>query len=559
MSASTLPCVSAGRFPAPAEAYARSQNARSHAKVHAALLRRLAQTDDPVKTWVFFTDKGIDSPDKYRRAVRRVADTYNERAKRRRMLRGDSALQGGPLFDEHDLPVVQEYVDAVAATGAKIHVVSRWVNAVSAWATRGQVERIAALPCVRALQPVARAARVDALDVQEVGNDAFSDRDGGGARGLDYGWSAEQLAQINLLALHLEGFTGDGVVVGILDTGFHRTHEAFNNPDHPLQVVAEYDFINNDGNADFELGDPEGQFSHGTLILGCLGAYMPGELVGGAYDASFILCKTEDIAGEYPAEEDNFVAGLEFIETNGGDMSTASLGYINWYTQDDLDGQTAVTTIAVNISTSLGVHHCNAAGNGSHDFDPETSHLIAPADAFQGITCGAVDSNGDMAGFSSDGPSADERVKPELLARGVSTYTVSPYSDTEYATASGTSLSTPMVACAVACLVGAQPEWTVDQMREQLFYTADYYVANGTYDPLFVRGYGILDALAAYSACPGDLDGDTDVDLSDLSILLANYGTTSGAAYEEGDLDGDGDVDLTDLSELLAVYGTTCP
>jgi hypothetical protein len=59
--------------------------------------------------------------------------------------------------------------------------------------------------------------------------------------------------------------------------------------------------------------------------------------------------------------------------------------------------------------------------------------------------------------------------------------------------------------------------------------------------------------------CPGDLDGDGDVDLTDLSQLLANYGVTSGAEYEDGDLDGDGDVDLTDLSALLAVYGTTCP
>ena len=58
--------------------------------------------------------------------------------------------------------------------------------------------------------------------------------------------------------------------------------------------------------------------------------------------------------------------------------------------------------------------------------------------------------------------------------------------------------------------------------------------------------------------CPGDLDGDLDVDLSDLAQLLGNYGTTSGATYEQGDMDGDGDVDLADLAALLAVYGTNC-
>ena len=60
-------------------------------------------------------------------------------------------------------------------------------------------------------------------------------------------------------------------------------------------------------------------------------------------------------------------------------------------------------------------------------------------------------------------------------------------------------------------------------------------------------------------ACPGDLDGDGDVDLSDLAQLLSNYGMTSGAVYEDGDLNGDGDVDLSDLAELLSHYGTTCP
>jgi len=59
--------------------------------------------------------------------------------------------------------------------------------------------------------------------------------------------------------------------------------------------------------------------------------------------------------------------------------------------------------------------------------------------------------------------------------------------------------------------------------------------------------------------CLGDLNSDGYRDLTDLSVLLAHYGTTSGAAYEDGDLDGEGDVDLNDLAMLLAVYGTPCP
>lgn len=486
----------------PGEAQPASVDAAAVATLHPALLRLLDETTEPVKAWVFFRDKGIASQGEYEEAVRRVASTYNLRAKQRRQMRGSRARRGEALFDERDLPVAAAYVDAVAATGARIHVTSRWVNAVSVYATRGQLEQIARLACVAKLQPVARAARIAPPLPEEAEDQRPSrHREGTSARSLDYGASEAQLAQINLITLHEAGYTGDGVIVGILDTGFRRSHEAFNHPLRPLNVIAEYDFVDDDPNTDIESGDPSGQHGHGTMILGCLGAYMPGELVGGAYGASFVLAKTEDMTDEYPAEEDNFVAGLEFIEANGADMSTSSLGYIDWYTQADLDGLTAVTTIAVNLLTSHGVHHCNAAGNDYHDSDPGTSSLIAPSDGFDVLTCGAVDSLGEIASFSSDGPTADGRVKPEVLARGVGTHTVSSNTDDSYTTANGTSLSTPLVACAVACLVQARPYWTVERMRERLFETADYYAAHGTYDPYYVRGYGIIDAYAAYDAC----------------------------------------------------------
>lgn len=196
-------------------------------------------------------------------------------------------------------------------------------------------------------------------------------------------------------------------------------------------------------------------------------------------------------------EEDYYVAGLEFIEANGGDMATASLIYIDWYTQEQLDGRTAVCTIGVNIATANGVHCCNAAGNMGHDQNPNTSHLGAPADAFQVITCGAVEPTGEIAGFSSDGPTADGRVKPEVLARGTQAYSVAPWDNHGWAEAAGTSMSTPQVAAVVACLVDARPNWSVDQLRDGLFTTSDYYISNGTFDPLHVHGYGIINAYAA--------------------------------------------------------------
>jgi serine protease AprX len=493
--------------------------------------------EQPVKVWIYLADKG-PSP-----AARLAAlkDSYSDRALERRRLRRSAA----GLVDERDLPVNSAYVQEIERTGALVHIESRWLNAVSARVTAGQAQQVAALPFVTRVEPVRRGRRIEPAPPESPEMPGRS----------IYGFAEGQLSQINLIALHNDGYRGAGIVIGVLDTGFRQSHVAFHHPDHPLSVVAEWDFVDGDGDTSDEPGDPGNQHKHGTLILGTLAAYAPNFLIGAAYEADYILCKTEDMTGEYPAEEDNYVAGLEFAEFNGADVVTSSLGYIDWYTQDDLDGQTAVTTIAVNIATENGVICCTAAGNSGHDGNPGTSHLIAPADALQVITCGAVEANDETAGFSSDGPSADGRVKPELLSLGHGTFTVDPDSDSSYSAASGTSLSTPLVAGAVTCVLQANPTWSVDLMRQQLFTTASDYVANGAPDPLFIRGYGIVDAYAAANATiPADLNGDGCVDLADLGILLASYEVDDG-----GDIDGDGDTDLSDLGALLALYGTPCP
>ncbi|MGD8452223.1 MAG: S8 family serine peptidase [Phycisphaerae bacterium] len=504
MQGSVLPClvvlaclagsVAGGQIASPSASPAT-------ADLHPALIQRFAEADGPVKAWIFFTDKGVAPGRDMAAALDRVAATYDRHAIERRLLRGSPAKQAGQVFDEHDLPVSADYIAAVTAAGADIHVTSRWLNAVSAWVTLDQAREIAALPCVSRLEPVRRFRHTDPIDVTPVAPGQPSPVDPARAGRLDYGDATQQLEQMDLIRLHDDGFTGQGIIIGVLDTGFERSHAAFNYPGHPLQVIAEHDFVDNDGNTGIQPGDAPEQHEHGTLILGCLGAYQPGVIVGGAYDAAYVLAKTEDPTGEYPAEEDDYVAGIEYVEAQGVDISTASLGYIDWYTQEDLDGLTAACTIAVNLLTANGVIHCNAAGNEGHDTNPQTSSLIAPADAFQVITCGAVQTNGRMADFSSDGPTADGRVKPELLALGVNTFSVDPYAPDGVTTASGTSLSTPLVAAAVACVLQARPEWTVDQMRAELFQTASQYVAMETFDPLYVQGYGIINAYAPLQDC----------------------------------------------------------
>jgi serine protease AprX len=510
------------------------------AAIHPDTLRVIAARGGEAKVWIMFSDKGL-APAEIPAALEAVRAGYDPRAIDRRLRRGS-----GPLFDERDLPVSPDYARAVADLGAAIRIESRWLNAVSAAVTADEARAIAALPFVREVRPVNRGVLPDV----ELGP-------GAGEVDGPHGFAEAQLEQINLLPLHAAGFEGDGIIIGVLDTGFRVTHEAFNGA-RTLTVLDQWDFVGDDPIVDTEPGDPSGVHVHGTLILGTLAAYAPGDYIGTATQASYILCRTEDIADEYQQEEDFYVAGLEFIEARGGDVVTSSLGYIDWYTQADLDGRTAVTTIGVNIATGKGVICCTAAGNSGHDTDPTTSHLIAPADAFDVFTVGAVSSESSIVGFSSDGPTADGRIKPEVLARGSRTWTVEPSSTSGYDTASGTSLSTPLVAGAMACLAQARPEASIAELRDAVFATASVQVATGSHDPLFVEGYGIIDAAASldqFGGCYADCDASGGLDFFDF-LCFQNQFT---AGDPQADCDASGSLDFFDFLCFQDAFAAGCP
>ncbi|MCE9554351.1 MAG: S8 family serine peptidase [Planctomycetes bacterium] len=433
--------------------------------------------------WVFFRDKAIQNDAEYQQGIAAVRAGYSPAAIERREMRGSTA----EVFGYSDLPVANTYLTSVQQSGASINYASSWLNAVSIKTDASQLAAIAALPFVDHVQPVAR------FGIPSITNAAPATAAPSAGQTF-YGNAEAQSAQIGIQAVHNLGITGAGVTIGVLDTGFIRNHEAFNQPGHVLQVAGEYDFINNDGNtAD---GVPSGsQINHGTYILGVMGAYKPNTLVGAAYGSSFLLAKTEVVPTETQIEETYWVAGLQWLEANGADVVTSSLGYIDWYTQTQLNGHIAVTSVAAHTATLAGLPIVNAAGNQGHDGNPTTSSLIAPADAELVITVGAVNSAGVLAGFSSSGPTADGRLKPEVLAQGVGTATVSPGSISGYTNVDGTSLSTPLVASTIALMLDANPNLTVPQIRQILFSTASR--ANNPDTAFYLEGYGIINAYQA--------------------------------------------------------------
>ena len=380
---------------------------------------------------------------------------------------------------KYDRNIKEEYIKEIEAVGAEIKNQSRWLNAVSLVVDINQIELIQKLPFVKKIEPVRQHKKKKAT--QSVDDQALVNRD------FDYGLSSNQIEQINCRIPHIAGYFGQGVRVLYIDTGFELNHEAYDS----LNLIGQYDFINNDQNAANETDQEilENQDDHGTLCLSVMAGYAPGSLIGPAFKSEYLLAKTEIMAEEIQQEEDNYIAALEWGESLGADIACASLGYLDWYSYEDLDGNTAATTKAIDIASELGVLCVNSAGNEGND---PWYHIITPADADSVLSVGAVDANDVIANFSSRGPTFDGRIKPEVCARGVSTYCVRSNTENIYRNASGTSFSAPLAAGAAAVIMSANPEWTNMQVREAIMMTASQFNS-----PDNDYGHGILNTWAA--------------------------------------------------------------
>jgi len=430
-------------------------------------LATLSESPDTVTVWVELADKGESGPAELARALGAARASLTPRARARR-----ERAQVTPLVDERDLPVSTSYLEALAARGIKPFAVSRWLNRVAIRVPGQRLREAAELPFVARLTPVARMTRSPDPPAPE--RRSGPGRSEGALRvALDYGRSAPQLAQIGAPALHDSGYVGTGVLVCILDAGFsgHDTHEALR--DHVIAPGFQRDFV--DG--DLDANDPNpGAFPHGAWVMGCIGGTKPGAYLGSAFGATFALGRTEndDIAFERRVEMLYWGMGAEWADSLGADIISSSLGYFTFdapdpdYTYADMNGHKTDITRYAEIAASKGILVVNAVGNQGNVGDP-WHYLIAPADVSGDslIAVGAVDDFGRRGAFSSFGPSADGRIKPDLAARGVAVPLASPDLGPQgYTTEDGTSFAAPLVAGLAACLMQARPTWRpVDIIR----------------------------------------------------------------------------------------------
>ena len=449
---------------------------------------------DSAKYWIFFTDKRSSIP-----ASLKAQPNVSDRTQSRRKLRGS------PNQPAHvDTPVSSEYVRELEQIGVESLFSSRWLNAVSAYLHGPELESINRLPFVSRVTPVgvvvpstqnagmgpaegpwvpyeSVAATVIASSTAPGG--VMPVRDG---PGLDYGPSEAQLQMINAVVPIESGIIGTGVIIGFLDTTFGNfSHPVFSDMVADNRVLATQDFA---------VGAQTN--THGLSVASTAVGFSEGSLIGPAYGASVLAATTEYAPSETNQEEDAFVAGLEWLESQGADVVNSSLGYSTFdagqssYTTADLDGDTGTTTIAFDMAAELGMVVVTSAGNeGCASPSSCWYYITMPADGDSVVAVGAVDLAGARASFSSRGPTADGRIKPDVVAPGSP---VQVATNGGYGLSGGTSFAAPLVTGVVAQMLQVNPDLTPTDVLEILRSTASQWA-----DPDNDLGWGIVDADAA--------------------------------------------------------------
>ena len=433
-----------------------------------------AQSQD---AWVFFTDKeNVEAS---------LADPIlimTQEAIDRKI------LQGTPI-DERDVPVNENYVTQIKnASGITVHSKSKWMNCVYVIGSQTNVEVLLDLPFVTNIEYADKDLNLfPGVPIES----KFALEEASQRINYNYGSAANQIEMLSGDYLHELDYTGEGMIVAVLDAGFPSidTNPGFQKMRDENRILGTYDFEARTENVD-------GFSSHGFSTSSDIGGFLQDEFVGTAPQASFYFFVTEYAPSETPVEEAWWVEALERSDSLGVDVVNTSLGYRGYdnpnydHSYEDLDGQTTFSARGANIAFDKGMILVTSAGNsGNTDFPT----VGTPGDSPGTLTIGAVNSNGNYASFSSIGPTVDGRVKPDLMAQGVSAAVINTGGNVDFS--SGTSFSSPIMAGVVTCLWQARPETPNGNIMQIIRESANLYD-----NPTDEMGYGIPNFEGAYAA-----------------------------------------------------------
>jgi subtilisin family serine protease len=417
---------------------------------------------------------------------------------------------GLPLYDEYDLPVNPEFVDAVATVADSLGYCSRWLNGVFAYGSDPQFEALRDLPFVASIIPL----REKVLQPAEISGNLYNDPE------YQMDLAKYQVERLGITDLTAASLRGKGVRVAVLDVGFSGAdeHIALKHLFSNGNIIKTYNFVGKNE-------DVYGHGSHGTSVLACIAGQMKGQALGLAPDAEFLLARTERNFFERLGEEQHWIAAAEWADKNGASIINSSLGYTNQrYFMDEMDGQTTLISKGAKIAVEKGILIVNAAGN---EGDIWWRVVGSPADVEGVLSVGGTDPYTDAhIEFSSLGPTPDGRLKPNVSAPGM----VVSASKNSYQVMQGTSFASPLVAGFAACAKQRFPELTGQELHQLIEETGHLYPY---YD--YAHGYGIPQAsrLLGDTAQPEptfEMDAkaykvfvkfsDEFLDISDTSILV---------------------------------------
>jgi serine protease AprX len=405
-------------------------------------------------------------------------------------------------IDETDLPVNPSYVDSIRAVENVVVLdESKWFNEICIATTDPDaLQKINRFPFVITTQPVKRiVSRADKKNYNErIDKNKFNEQINDIASPssppvpgtyYSYGNSFKQIHIHNGEYLHNHGFHGEGMLIAILDAGFYHylSLPAFDTVNKEKLVIDTYDFVDNESSVNED-------YYHGMQCFSIIAGNIPGQVVGSAPAAHFLLYRSEDVSSESPVEEQYWIAAAERADSAGADIITTSLGYNEFdnpvfnYTYADMNGHTTIIAKAATLAAKKGMIVLAAAGNEGSD---SWHYITTPADADSILSVAAVDSSGNVAGFSSYGPSSDGRVDPTSASVGAGTALSSTSGAIE--AGNGTSFATPNLAGLVTCLWQAFPDFTNMEIISAVKKSSSIYNA-----PDNRIGYGIPDFKKAY-------------------------------------------------------------